>query len=135
VEDADMTKKKRTLELSPAMQAQLTDALHQMVRDADRVQAEVDAMTPEEFDALKADASKWRRTRPVHRSEYPDELLLASARKARESIVKRYGREPESIPGGRWKLYEMVADRCRLAPTTVRDRLLKLQREKAAVRR
>jgi hypothetical protein len=130
-EDADMTKTRR----KDPQRSAVDDGEYMSVEEARVFLAEWAANANADLASRNAvDADKWRRTRPRQRSEYPDELLLAAERDARAFIIKRYGREPESIPGGRRKLYEQVATRCGLKPNTIKNRLSHL-RKKAAVRR
>ncbi|HEU4993226.1 MAG TPA: hypothetical protein VFT29_00320 [Gemmatimonadaceae bacterium] len=114
-----MTKKQK-LTLSADQRALMGAALLNMVRETESAYAEFGDMTPEEWQAMK------RRARRTGRgpSDVSDEELLAK--------FHDYG---AWSPGGR-KLkkrerYERIARLFLMHWTTVRDRLIKLQRQPA----
>lgn len=109
-----MKTKKRAWTLSPEQQAMSTDALKNFFRICD----EVDDLDVLEYQALQADAKYGRQMR-----QPPSEVTDARLAESRESVVREFHGNRRMTKGD---IYNRVARLVGLAPSTVRDRFLKM---------
>lgn len=123
-----MTKKKRQLEIPPELEAKLVAALRHGLRAAREAYADFEAMTPEEYQAQKADAEKERR-RPKPPARPPSRHTDADILNLERQCVRKFqvlrGREPRQR-----EIHAFISSATGLEPSTCRDRLLKARKNK-----